>query len=199
MDSPRAAALDQAAAPAPCLIGRSHHLADLYNLVNVPQAVWIDGEGRIVRPPETAGSMDAFRAMDRKTFTIPNEVTDGATASRRSTSTPFAIGAAWLRERAHDERTTCWEKLNCPLRRLPKPTHASTAGGICCARTGSRAQVQIAGPVGCIRFMGDVAASGGEGCTRAGVWRSFGNGWMRWEPVLHPPAELRYDVVARDY
>jgi hypothetical protein len=43
-------------------------------MVNVPQAVWIDEEGRIVRPPETAGSMDAFRAMDRKTFTIPDEV-----------------------------------------------------------------------------------------------------------------------------
>jgi hypothetical protein len=51
----------------PCLIDRDHHVADLYNMVNVPQAVWIDEEGRIVRPPENAGSSDAFRRMDRAT------------------------------------------------------------------------------------------------------------------------------------
>jgi hypothetical protein len=66
--------IEAAMATYPCLIDRDHHLADLYNMVNVPQAVWIDEEGRIARPPETAGSMDAFRAMDRKTFTIPEEV-----------------------------------------------------------------------------------------------------------------------------
>jgi AhpC/TSA family len=77
MDQPETARpwIEAAAATYPCLIDRDHHLADLYNMVNVPQAVWIDEEGRIVRPPETAGSMDAFRAMDRKTFTIPDEVT----------------------------------------------------------------------------------------------------------------------------
>lgn len=58
----------------PCLIDREHHVADLYNFVNVPQAVWIDERGRIVRPPETAGSTDGFRAMDRKTFTVPDAV-----------------------------------------------------------------------------------------------------------------------------
>ena len=36
-------------------------------MVNVPQAVWIDEEGRIVRPAENAGSSDAFRNMDRVT------------------------------------------------------------------------------------------------------------------------------------
>ena len=51
----------------PCLIDRDHHVADLYNMVNVPQATWIDEQGRIVRPPENAGSSDAFRHMDRAT------------------------------------------------------------------------------------------------------------------------------------
>ena len=46
------------------LIDTEHRLSDLYNLVNVPQAVWIDEQGRIVRPPETAGSTDHFRRMD---------------------------------------------------------------------------------------------------------------------------------------
>jgi hypothetical protein len=52
------------------LIDTEHRLEDLYNLVNVPQAVWIDEQGRIVRPPETAGSTDHFRRMDLKTRTM---------------------------------------------------------------------------------------------------------------------------------
>jgi len=63
--------IEAAKATYPCLIDSDHHVADLYNLVNVPQAVWIDEQGRIVRPPETAGSTDGFRAMDRKTFAMP--------------------------------------------------------------------------------------------------------------------------------
>ncbi len=58
----------------PCLIDADHHVAALYNLVNVPQAVWIDEAGRVVRPPETAGSNDGFRAIDRRTGTLPEAV-----------------------------------------------------------------------------------------------------------------------------
>jgi hypothetical protein len=50
--------IEQAAATYPCLIDREHRLAELYNLVNVPSAVWIDEAGRIVRPPEPAGAYD---------------------------------------------------------------------------------------------------------------------------------------------
>ena len=52
------------------LIDTEHRLEDLYNLVNVPQAIWIDEKGTIVRPPETAGSTDHFRRMDLKTRTM---------------------------------------------------------------------------------------------------------------------------------
>ena len=62
----------EAAKPAyPCLIDSDHHLADLYNVTNVPQAAWIDEDGRIVRSPENAGSSDAFRQMDRVTKQMP--------------------------------------------------------------------------------------------------------------------------------
>src|SRR6516225_3947060 len=36
------------------LIDKEHLVSKLYNMVNVPTAVWIDEEGRIVRPNETA-------------------------------------------------------------------------------------------------------------------------------------------------
>ena len=66
--------IEAACADYPCLIDRDHRVADLYNLVNVPQATWIDENGRIVRPPETAGSTDAFRSLDPATRTIPPDV-----------------------------------------------------------------------------------------------------------------------------
>lgn len=55
----------------PVLIDREHHVADLYNMVNVPQAVWIDEHGQVVRPAETAGSHDAWRARNREDSSLP--------------------------------------------------------------------------------------------------------------------------------
>ena len=52
----------------PCLIDERHVTAELYGVVNVSSAVWIDEAGRIVRPTETAGTSDAFRTeLDRTT------------------------------------------------------------------------------------------------------------------------------------
>ena len=58
----------------PVLIDRDHRLAELYGIVNVPQAVWIDQAGRIVRPAEPAGAYEGFRRMDRATREMPEEV-----------------------------------------------------------------------------------------------------------------------------
>jgi len=58
----------------PCLIDHDHRVAELYHMVNVPQAVWIDERGRIVRPTESAGAYEGFRSMDRATRKVPDEV-----------------------------------------------------------------------------------------------------------------------------
>jgi tetratricopeptide (TPR) repeat protein len=55
--------IEQAKVTYPVLIDRDHLVAELYGMVNVPSAVWINEEGRIVRPTETAGTGDAFRGM----------------------------------------------------------------------------------------------------------------------------------------
>jgi hypothetical protein len=68
----------------PSLIDRSHLVADLYGMVNVPIATWIDEEGRIVRPPEPAGTNDGFRAMDHETYAMPQEARDSTAAVRRA-------------------------------------------------------------------------------------------------------------------
>jgi hypothetical protein len=58
----------------PTLIDRDHRLAELYGIVNVPQAVWIDEAGRIVRPAEAAGAYEGFRKMNRSTREMPEDV-----------------------------------------------------------------------------------------------------------------------------
>jgi hypothetical protein len=74
--------IEQANAQYWCLIDTEHHVADLYGMVNVPQAVWIDEAGRIVRPPENAGSTDHFRLMDRATRTLAPEHQSARLAAR---------------------------------------------------------------------------------------------------------------------
>jgi len=74
--------IEQAKAEYWCLIDTEHRVADLYGMVNVPQAVWIDAAGRIVRPPETAGSTDHFRLMDRTTRTLASEHQTARQAAR---------------------------------------------------------------------------------------------------------------------
>ena len=86
MDVPEAARpwIEAARPDYPCLIDSSHHVADLYNMVNVPQAAWIDEEGRIVRPTESAGAYEGFRSMDRATGKVPDEVAAISSQAKRT-------------------------------------------------------------------------------------------------------------------
>jgi hypothetical protein len=54
----------EAAAPKhPSLIDAEHVVADLYRIVNVPTAVWIDERGRIVRPNDPVFGSDTFKDL----------------------------------------------------------------------------------------------------------------------------------------
>lgn len=66
----------------PCLIDVDHRVAALYGMVNVPQCVWIDEAGHIVRPPETAGFTDHFRRMDMVTRTLSVDDQAGRAVAR---------------------------------------------------------------------------------------------------------------------
>ena len=87
LDQPEAARpwIDAASPTYPCVIDRDHRVAELYNLVNVPQAIWIDESGRIVRPPEVAGSLDLLHARDRTT----NKFSPELLAKRASAKTAY--------------------------------------------------------------------------------------------------------------
>jgi hypothetical protein len=75
----------EAAKPSyPCVIDHDHRVAELYNMVNVPQAVWIDETGHIVRPTESAGAYEGFRSMDRTTRKVPDEVAAITSQAKRT-------------------------------------------------------------------------------------------------------------------
>ena len=75
--------IERVAPTYPCLIDAEHRVAELYNMVNVPQAVWIDEDGRMVRPTETAGAYEGFRSMDRATGEMPADAAALTAESRR--------------------------------------------------------------------------------------------------------------------
>ena len=91
------------------LIDVDHRVAALYGMVNVPQCVWIDEAGRIVRPPEVAGSTDHFRRMDLATRTMAAE----DQAARLAARTVYMQAVRdWVRTGLHAlDADTAREKL----------------------------------------------------------------------------------------
>ena len=64
------------------LIDKNHQLSSLYNMVNVPQAVWIDEDGKIVRPTESGGSIDILREFDLEIMGFKPEAMERAAAAK---------------------------------------------------------------------------------------------------------------------
>jgi peroxiredoxin len=52
--------IERAAPTHPSLIDPEHRVAELFNMINVPTMVWIDEEGRIVRPNDQQFGTDVF-------------------------------------------------------------------------------------------------------------------------------------------
>ncbi len=55
--------IERAAPTHPSLIDTDFLVADLYNMVNVPTAVWIDEAGRVVRPNDVMYGSDTFKRV----------------------------------------------------------------------------------------------------------------------------------------
>ena len=64
------------------LIDQNHLLSSLYNMFNVPQAVWIDETGRVVRPVETGGSLDVVKEYDQAIPGYKPEVAEHAARAK---------------------------------------------------------------------------------------------------------------------
>lgn len=57
----------------PSLIDQQHAVSSLYQLTNVPEGVWIDERGRVVRPPEPAWTASRTTKFGQKTIVTEGE------------------------------------------------------------------------------------------------------------------------------
>jgi hypothetical protein len=114
--------IDAARPSHPSLVDPWHVVPDLYNVVNVPTAVWIDERGRLARPADVAFGTDTFRhitgiAAERHLAALRDWVSGGTrpladdrlralvavpSRSDQQARTEFAIGR-WLWERGRQE------------------------------------------------------------------------------------------------
>lgn len=108
--------VEEAAPEFVTLIDSNHVLSSLYNMVNVPQAVWIDEDGRVVRPTESGGSIDILREFDPAAGAFKPEAMERAAAAKatyleavkdwaqRGAESPFAFDPETAR--AHVSQTS---------------------------------------------------------------------------------------------
>ncbi len=106
-----------------CLIDEEHLVADLYGMTIVPMAVWIDEEGRIVRPTETAGMTDFFRRMDKETFVLPPE---DAAMMKHNRMTYYNAVRDWVLKGPESEYALSPEEIRSRIRR-PSETDSRAA------------------------------------------------------------------------
>jgi len=111
----------------PILRDEQHVVAELYEINNVPMAVWIDEHGRVVRPAESAGSYDVVKHIDLATFAIPEEITKRAAAVRQ---TYFDAVRDWVKNGAKSRFALSPDEV---ARRAPGASEKSARGHACFA------------------------------------------------------------------
>src|SRR6202035_4034024 len=101
VDAEQARPFIEAAQPEhPSLIDQGHVVDELFGVVNVPNGVWIDEDGVIVRPAEPAHPgrnplTESFRTLDLDT--VPPDVADMLREARKIRSDPD-VYVAMLRD-----------------------------------------------------------------------------------------------------
>jgi hypothetical protein len=83
--------IEESGAEHPSLIDSAHVVDELFGIVNVPNGVWIDEDGTIVRPAEPAHPgrnpvTDSFRTLDLST--LPPDVAEILVEARKIKSEP---------------------------------------------------------------------------------------------------------------
>ena len=91
--------VDRAAPNHPSLLDAAHRVDELFGVVNVPNGVWIDEQGVIVRPAEPAFPgrnpvLDSFESLDLSTF--PPDVAEMLAEAKKIKTDPAGYKVALL-------------------------------------------------------------------------------------------------------
>src|SRR5262249_2386597 len=116
--------IDAASPTYPVVIDREHRLAELYGVVNVPQAIWIDESGRIVRPAESAGAYEGFRTRNGATREMPE---DAARLTAEAKSTYLDAVRDWVKRGAKSEHAFGAEQARAHMPALTEDTARAQA------------------------------------------------------------------------
>ncbi len=112
----------------PCLIDQAHVVDELFGIVNVPSGVWIDEEGMIVRPPETAyPKRPSFLDREIPVGATPNEIVRITEVKKLRVEADMYIAALrdWAAHGAESRFALAPEEV---LRRSrPRPVEEATA------------------------------------------------------------------------
>ncbi len=112
----------------PCLIDQAHVVDELFGIVNVPSGLWIEEEGMIVRPPETAyPRRPSFLDREIPVGATPNEVARIKEVKKLRVETDRYIAALrdWVAHGAESRFALAPEEV---IRRSrPRPVAQATA------------------------------------------------------------------------
>jgi hypothetical protein len=128
----------------PCLIDERHVLGELFGIVNVPTAVWIDEDGLIVRPAEVPGATDAFRSMNLQTREVPK---DRAADGRMRRQVYIEALRDWIARGAASEHVLAPDEVRRRMRGLDPDASRAAAHfrlGVWLAQHGEREAAQRA-------------------------------------------------------
>jgi hypothetical protein len=100
--------VDRANAQHPSLLDEAHVVDELFGVVNVPNGVWINEQGIIVRPAEPAFPgrnpvMESFEKLDLST--LPDDIADVMREAKKIKTDPAAYKAALLDWVEHGENS----------------------------------------------------------------------------------------------
>ena len=124
--------IDAASPEHPSLIDQGHRLDELLGITNVPMAVWVDGDGVLVRPPEVAHPGKAMLGEILAANPIPEEAPPYLLETLAETAKirvdPARYGAAlrdWAEKGTESEFALSPDEV--VARSRPRPPEASAA------------------------------------------------------------------------
>jgi peroxiredoxin len=92
----------------PVAVDADHRVSDIFGIVNVPSTVWVDEDGRVVKPPTIAPGDDRFKQFTEVDSAAHHEALRAWVAGAAPPPVPPAEDSAELRAARAERRLAGW-------------------------------------------------------------------------------------------